>query len=110
MGKLIRRKRIKSNLVSSGTMRRRRMVFSAISNRNGLRTLPAHPSGNNQACQGEGGEQRGENADAERDGKAADRAGADEEQHGGGDERGDVGIENGRQRAREASVDRLYGG
>ena len=38
-----------------------------------------------------------------RDGEAAHRAGADEEQHRGGDEGGDVGVEDGRQRAGEAA-------
>src|SRR5665213_4463415 len=112
MGKLMRRKRMKSNLVSSGTMRSRRTYFSLRMilsenrfplfgimrvplNRNALGAPPAHPGGDDQPRQGEGGEHRGDDADAERDGKAAHRPGADIKQHRSGDEGGDVGVENG---------------
>src|SRR3954470_16357802 len=90
-GKLIRRKRMKSNVVSSGTMRSRRTRGS--SNRNDFRALPAHPGRHDQPRQREGREQGRDDADAQRHRESADRAGADEEQHGGGDEGGDVGIE-----------------
>ena len=66
---------------------------------------PAHPRGDDQPRQGEGGEHRGDDADAERDGKAAHRPGADIKQHRGSNEGGDVGVENGGERAAEASVD-----
>ena len=71
------------------------------------RTPPAHPGGDDQARDGEGGEHGGDDADAERDGKAAHRPGADIKQHRGGDEGGDIGVENGRERAAEAGVDRV---
>src|SRR5688572_10161400 len=73
------------------------------SNWHGLRPLPSYPAGDDQAGQGKRGEHGGDDADAERHGKAADRPGADVKQHGGGDEGRDVGVQNGRQRAREAS-------
>src|SRR5436305_1449247 len=130
IGKLMRRKRVKSKCVSSGTMRsggsrsstattvstairipspmRIQWVTkgSAFSDRHALRPLPPYPGRNDQAGQRKRGENRGDDADAERHGKAAHRAGADVEQHGGGDEGRDVGIENGCERAREARVDR----
>src|ERR1700732_1748317 len=130
IGKLMRRKRVKSNLVSSGTIRsdgirpsalttvstamrtpnpmRTKCVTagSAFSNRHGLRPLPSHPARDDQTGKRERGENRSDDADAERDGEAAHRAGADVEQHGGGDEGGDVGIEDCRQSALEAGVDR----
>src|SRR3954465_9757186 len=128
IGKLMRRKRVKSKWVLSGTMRsggsrsstattvstamrtpspmRTRCVTkgSAFSNRHALRPLPSHPASDDQAREQERGENRGDNADTERHGEAAHRPGADIEQHRGGDEGGDVGIENGRQRALEAGV------
>src|SRR6185312_2271503 len=78
-GKLMRRKRMKSNLVSSGTMRSRRTIDqsfilrdatsrAARLDRHALRTLPAHPIGNDEPRQREGGEYGGDDADAERDG------------------------------------------
>src|SRR6266403_4765960 len=130
IGKLMRRKRVKSNLVSSGTIRsegrrpsalttvstamrtpspmRTKCVTagSAFSNRHGLWPLPSHPTRDDQAGKRKRGENRGNDADAERDGEAAHRPGADVEQHGGGDEGGDVGIEDCRQSALEAGVDR----
>src|SRR6267154_2380357 len=126
IGKLMRRKRVKSNLVSSGTIRsegnrpsalttvstamrtpspmRTKCVTagSAFSNRHGLRPLPSHPRCDDQAGKRECGENRGDDADAERDGETAHRPGADVEQHGGGDEGGDVGLEDCRQSALEA--------
>src|ERR1700686_5636942 len=53
IGKLTRRKRMKSNLVSSGTMRRRgtavSFVLSRGSDRHVLGAAPAHPIGDDQA-------------------------------------------------------------
>ncbi len=69
------------------------------------RTPPPHPQATIRRVTGEGGEDRREDADAERHGEAAHRAGADIEQHRGRDERGDVGVENGRERAGEAGID-----
>src|ERR1700712_5226324 len=130
IGKLMRRNRVKSNLVSSGTMRSAGSqpnaltmlsttmraaspmrticvtACSAISNRHAGRPLPAHPGRDDQTGDGEGGEDRGDDADAERHGEAAHRTGPDVEQHGSGDEGGDVGIQDGRQRAFEAGIDR----
>src|SRR5271155_403902 len=106
IGKLMRRKRMKSNLVSSGTMRRRRKVCLSLgSDWNGARPPHAHPISDNQPGQREGGEQAGENADAERNGEAAHRPGADIEQHRGGDKRRDIGIEDSGERAAEAGID-----
>src|SRR3954453_23527360 len=122
IGKLMRRKRVKSKWVSSGTMRsggsrsstattvstairipspmRIQWVTkgSAFSDRHALRPLPSYPACDDQAGQRKGRENRGDDADAERHGKAAHRAGADIKQHRRGDEGGDVGIEDGRQR------------
>src|SRR5258707_8708978 len=130
IGKLMRRNRVKWNLVSSGTMRsdgsrprqlttvstairmpspmRTKCVTadSAFSNRHALRPLPPHPTRDDQAGEQKRGENRGDDADAERHGKTAHRPGADIEQHRGGDEGGDVGIENRRQRPLESGVDR----
>src|SRR3974377_766118 len=113
-GKLMRRKRMKSNLVSSGTMRSRRTIDQSFilraeprSDWHALRTLPAHPVGDNQAGQGEGGEHRGDDADSERHRETAHRPSADVEQHGGCDEGGDVGVENGGKSAGETGVDRV---
>src|ERR1700732_3411019 len=130
IGKLMRRKRVKSNLVSSGTIRsegkmpsvlttvstamrtpspmRTKCVTagSAFSNRHGLGPLPSHPARDDQTGKRERGENRGDDADAERHGEAAHRPGADVEQHGRGDEGGDCGTENRRQSALEAGVDR----
>src|SRR6185437_13448784 len=118
IGKLMRRNRVKSKWVLSGTIRsdgsqpkqlttvsttmrapsprRTRCVTrrSAWSNRHALRPLPPHPSRDNQPGQRKRGKDRGDDADAERDVEAAHRSGADVEQHRGGDEGGDVGIEN----------------
>src|ERR1700676_3965853 len=129
IGKLMRRKRGKSKCVLSGTIRsdgsqpkqlttvstairtpsemRTKCVTvdSGFSNRHALRPLPPHPGRHDQAGQGKCGKNRGNDADAERHGEAAHRPGADIEQHRGGDESGDVGIEDGRQRALEAGVD-----
>src|ERR1700730_18067227 len=129
IGKLTRRKRGKSKCVSSGTMRsdasrpkQLTTVSTAIRtpspmrtkcvkagsglDRHALRPLPSHPARDDQAGERERGENRGDDADAKRHGEAAHRPGADIEQHGGGDEGGDVGIQNRRQRALEAGVDR----
>src|SRR3954447_3611361 len=130
IGKLMRRKRVKSKCVSSGTMRNggsrsstatavrtairipRPMRIqwvtkgSAFSDRHALRPLPPYPRRNDQAGQRKRGENRGDDADAERHGKAAHRAGADIEQHRRGDEGGNVGIKDRRQRALEAGIDR----
>src|SRR3978361_125041 len=116
IGKLMRRKRVKSKCVSSGTMRnggsrsstattvstairtaspmRTRCVTkdSACSDRHALRPLPPHPARDDQAGQRKRGENRGDDADAERHGEAAHRSGADVEQHGGGDGGGEAGI------------------
>src|SRR5882757_3198059 len=99
IGKLIRRKRVKSKCVSSGTMRsdgsqpkqlttvstaiskpramRTKCVKTgfAFSNRHGLRPLPAYPARDDQAGQRKGGEYRGDDADAERHGETAHRTG-----------------------------------
>src|SRR5882757_6072123 len=113
IGKLTRRKRMKSNLVSSGTMRRRRTAVSFVhvrgADRYALRADPAHPIGDDQAGHRERREQRRDDADAERHREAAHRPGADEEQHGGRDEGGDVGVENGGERTAESGVDRRDG-
>src|SRR5205085_10506443 len=109
IGKLMRRSRMKSDMVSTGTIRRGRTVKSLSGtslDRHALRAPLAHPPGDDQARQGEGGEYGGEDAEPERDRKAAHRAGADEEQHERGDEGGDVGIEDGGVRAGEAGVER----
>src|SRR6476469_4444946 len=127
IGKLMRRKRVKSKCVSSGTIRsdgnrpsalttlsttitmpspiRTKCVTSAFLDRHAVRPLPSHPGCDDQAGQLKRGENRGEDADSERNGEAADRTGTDIEQHGGGDEGGDIGIQNRRQRALEARVD-----
>src|SRR4051812_29585191 len=120
-GKLMRRKRVKSKWVSSGTIRsggnrsstattvstamrtpspmRTRCVTkgSAFSNRHALRPLPSHPARDDQASEQKRGENRGDDADTERHGEAAHRPGADVEQHRGGNEGGDIGIQDGRQ-------------
>src|SRR5580704_5781286 len=129
-GKLMRRKRMKSNRVSSGTIRRRRtgllskkvyvfehdLIRKPVStfrdhalDRNRARPPQPHPVGHDQTGQREGGEQAGEDADAKRHGKAAHRPGADIEQHRGGDEGGDVGIEDGGEGAGEAGIDGIDG-
>src|SRR5262249_57469114 len=97
MGKLMRRKRMKSNFVSSGTIRRRRTVRLSASNsrvrhellRSTLRTAQpcsyrhnawtpqANPIGHDQPGQGEGGEQSGDDADAKRHRESPHRPGAD---------------------------------
>src|SRR5258708_24599205 len=106
----MRRKRVKSNLVLSGTMRsdgsspsaattvstamrtpspmRTRCVTkgSAFSNRHGLRPFPSHPARNDQAGQRKGGENRGDDAEAEPHGKAAPPTRADIEHHRRGHE------------------------
>src|SRR6202051_1980607 len=127
IGKEMRRNWVKSKCVLSGTMRSDGSMPSALttvstaistpremrtiwvtagsaSNRHALRPLPPHPCRHDQAGQGKGGENRGDDADAERHGEAAHRPGADIEQHRGGDEGGDGGIQDGRQRARETGV------
>src|SRR5947209_7919921 len=105
IGKLMRRNRVKSKCVSSGTIlsggsrsstattvsatirtpspMRIQWVTknSAFSDRHGLRPLPPHPARDDQAGQRKGGENRGDDADAERHGKTAHRAGADVEQY-----------------------------
>src|SRR6478752_2960622 len=130
IGNEMRRNWVKSKCVSSGTIRsdgnipsalttvstairtpramRTKCVTTgpAISDRHGLRPLPLHPPRHDQAGKGKGGENRGDDADAEGHGEAAHRSGADIEQHRGGDEGRDVGIENRRQRALEASINR----
>src|SRR6185437_14095760 len=114
IGKLMRRKRVKSKCVSSGTIRsdgsqpkqltmvsttmrapspsktKWVTVGSALSNRHVLRPLPPHPCRDDQPGHLECGKHRRNDADAERDGEAAHWAGADIKQHGGGDERRDV--------------------
>src|SRR3984893_12339927 len=130
IGKLMRRKRVKSKCVLSGTIRsdgkipstlttdstamrtpspmRIKCVTagSACSNRYALRPLPPHPASYDQPGKRKRREHRGDDADAERHGEATHRTGADIEQHGGGDEGGDVGVQDRRQRALEAGVDR----
>src|SRR5580704_18388755 len=126
----MRRKRMKSNLVSGGMMCSRginpsaattlraampmrtahvkievKAGVSAASDRHALRPDQSNPPGDDQSRQRKGGEQRGHNAEAERDGKSAHRPGTDKEQHSRGDERRDVGVEDGRKRAREPGVD-----
>src|SRR5262252_3803422 len=111
IGKLTRRKLMKSKLVSSGTMRRRCtfLVPNGRLNRHGLVAHHAHPPRHDQSRHGEGSEQGGDDADPECNGESANRAGADEEQHRGGDERGDVGVQNGGKRAGKPGVDRSNG-
>src|ERR1700716_3490472 len=89
IGKLMRRKRVKSNLVSSGTIRSEgsrpsalttvstamRMpspmgtscvkAGSAFSDWHGLRSLPPYPAGNDQAGERKGRKHRRDDADAE---------------------------------------------
>src|SRR6266446_10546046 len=90
-GKLTRRKRMKSNLVSSGTIRSIGMeeckrTGPASRYRELLRAHPPDPPGDHQPCEGECGEDCRDDPDAERHRETADRTGADEEQHGGRDE------------------------
>src|SRR3954470_12007280 len=108
IGKEMRRNRVKSKCVSSGTMRSGGIrsstattVSTAIrmpspmrtncvkaapdSNWHGLRPLPSDPAGDDQAGQGKCGEHGGDDADAECHGETADGPGTDIEQHGGGD-------------------------
>src|SRR6201992_1232102 len=96
MGKLMRRKRVKSKWVLSGTIRNggkipkmlttvsttiripspirtTRVTAAFPSDRHALRPLPPHPTGNDQPGEREGGENRRENADAKRHGEPADR-------------------------------------
>src|SRR5438132_9733180 len=104
----MRRKRMKSNLVSSGTMRRcgitprttsaqttttmptptaNRRYSTALSRWSDWhvpRTPPPHPIRHDQAGQGEGGEDRRDDADTESDGKTPHGTGTDEKQNGGG--------------------------
>src|SRR5450755_3340259 len=127
-GKLLRRNRVKSKCVLSGTIRsdgsqpkqlttvstairmprlmRTKCVTSASLDRHALRPLPPHPTRHDQAGQFERSKNRGDDADAERHGKTAYRAGADIEQHRGRDEGGDIGIQDRRQRPLEAGIDR----
>src|SRR5438270_4013906 len=105
IGKLTRRKRMKSNLVSSGTIRSSRtelLSMAADSNRHGLWSLPAHPVGDDQPRQGERGEHRRDDADAKRHRETLYRTGSDGEKHGGRNEGGDVRIQDRRKRAGEA--------
>src|SRR3954453_14694538 len=107
IGKLMRRKRVKSKWVSSGTMRsggsrsstattvstairipspiRTRCVTkgSAFSNRHALRPLPPYPGHDDQAGQRKRGENRGDDANAQCHRKTAHRSGANVEQHRG---------------------------
>src|SRR4029077_422100 len=122
IGKLMRRKRVKSKCVLSGTtdsagtqpkqlttvsttMRapspsRTKCVTadSAFSDRHALRPLPPDPARDDQPGQRERGKDRGDDADAERHREAAHRTGANVKQHRGRNEGGDVGIKDGRQR------------
>src|SRR3979411_754276 len=107
--KLMRRKRVKSKCVSSGTIRNdgsRPSALTTVStairtpramrtkcvtagsalDRHALRPLPPYPPRDNQAGQRKCGENRGDDADTERHGEAAHRAGARIEKHGGGAE------------------------
>src|SRR5258708_22809354 len=101
IGKLMRRNRVKSNLVSSGTMRsdgsrprqlttvsttirmpspmRTKCVTadSAFSNRHALRPLPPHPTRDDQAGEQKRGENRDDDPAAERQRNTALRPGAD---------------------------------
>src|SRR6478736_2890405 len=122
-GKLMRRKRMKSNLVSSGTMRSRRMNYFPLRmiisenqpplfgimrvplNRHALRAPPAHPVRDDQARQGKGGKNCRDNPDAQGNSKTADWTGTDIKQHGRRDECGDVGIENSGESARKSCID-----
>ena len=54
------------------------------------RRLGAEPPDDQKARDGEGGEDRGHDAERQRHGKAADRARAEPEQHQAGDERGQL--------------------
>src|SRR6478736_6044375 len=96
IGKLMRRKRVKSKCVSSGTIRsegnrpsalttvstairtpsamRTKWVKAAFLDRHRLRPLPAHPPRHDQAGQGKRGKNRGDDADPERHRKTPHRA------------------------------------
>src|SRR5262245_28638390 len=111
VGKLMRRKRMKSNLVSSGTIRSSgreecRRTLGPLGNRELLWARIAHPPGHDESGQGKGREHGGDDADSKRHRKSAHWPGSDEKQDGRRDERGDIGIENGCERAGEARVDR----
>src|SRR5688572_31003654 len=95
---------MKSNLVLSGTMRRRRTGLLE-SNGDGLRTEPPEPGSDHDAGERESSKYSRDDPDAERQRETAHRTRSDEEQHRGGDKGRDVGIENRRERARESSVE-----
>src|SRR6266581_6658053 len=110
-GKLTRRKRMKSNLVSSGTRRsigieECKRTGQASRDRKLLWAHPPDPPGDHQPREGECGEDGRDDADAKRHRKAADWPGADEEQHGSRDESRDVGVEDGRERPCKPGIDR----
>src|SRR5439155_10063066 len=108
IGKLMRRKRVKSKCVLSGTIRsdgkrpsalttvstamrmpnpmRTKCVTAAFLDRHGLRPLPPHPARYDQTGERKRGEDGRDNSDSERHGEAAHRTGSDIEEHGGGDE------------------------
>src|SRR6516164_3347833 len=95
-GKLMRRKRMKSNLVSSGTIRMsgmegcNRTSLAPLGDRQLSRTCPADPPGYDQTRQREGREHGGDDADTQRHREAAHRSRADKEQDGGRNEGGDI--------------------
>src|ERR1700732_3265881 len=112
----MRRKRMKSNLVSSGTIRMSGMEgCSRMSARPSgdcqlSWTCPPDPPGHDQARQREGRERGGDNADTQRHREAAYRSGTDKEQNSSRDKGGDIGIEDGCERACEAGINRVDGG
>src|SRR5262249_54236145 len=81
----------------------------ALRDRQLSRPRPADPPGHDQARQREGREHGRDNADTQRHREAAYRPRADKEQHGSRNEGGDIGIEDGGERAGEARIDRVDG-
>src|SRR4051812_50212069 len=89
--------------VLSGTSRRCRISWSLY--RQDLRTAPTHPQEDHQTHeQGRGGH-RGENADADGDGEALHRARAEDVEQQHLDQCREIGIDDGRESAREAGVE-----
>src|SRR4051794_27550400 len=97
---------VSTTMNAASAMMIQNVTCASSSNRHGFWPLPPDPHRDDQPGNRKGREHGGDNADAERDGEPANGTGADNEQHRSGNERGDVGIENGRQRPAEAGVDR----
>src|SRR5579883_1853360 len=100
---------MKPNLVFSGA-RRRSFMTQTFRRRRSYRqlgrALVAVPERDHHPGHGHGGDDRGQNAETERDGEAAHRAGAEEIQDDRGDEHRDVRIDDRREGAPEACVER----